>query len=78
LRERYINPIRKQGKEVIYFVAVVRREQEVRLQEKEVESARWVGWEEGRGLVTFGECREMVDLVGELLDRKGEEVKSKV
>lgn len=68
LRERYTNPIRKQGKEVVYFVAVVRGEQEVRLQEKEVESARWVGWEEGRGLITFEECREMLGIVAKALD----------
>ncbi|KAE8453347.1 hypothetical protein EG329_011415 [Mollisiaceae sp. DMI_Dod_QoI] len=60
LRERYMNPIRRQGKEVVYFVGLVRGEQELRLQEKEVAGARWVGWDEALEVVTFEEGREML------------------
>lgn len=58
--EVYTNPIRKVGKEVRYWVGVVRGEQEVRVQVEEVGEARWVGWEEAMETVTFDEGREML------------------
>lgn len=55
-----MNPIRREGKEVVYFVGLVRGEQELRLQEKEVAGARWVGWDEALEVITFEEGREML------------------
>ncbi|KAH6679656.1 NUDIX hydrolase domain-like protein [Halenospora varia] len=62
--EVYENPIRKVGKEVRYWVAVVKGEQEVRFQEKEVEEGRWCSFEEAKGLITFTEGRRILEDVG--------------
>ena len=59
-REVYTNPIRKVGKEVRYWVGVVKGEQEVTLQEKEVDGAKWVGWDEAESTITFEEGRAML------------------
>ncbi|KAH8684761.1 NUDIX hydrolase domain-like protein, partial [Tricladium varicosporioides] len=59
--EVYENPIRKVGKEVRYWVAFVKEEQEVRVQEKEVEEGRWCGFEEAKGLITFTEGRRILE-----------------
>ncbi|KUJ12442.1 uncharacterized protein LY89DRAFT_722062 [Mollisia scopiformis] len=68
LRERYITPGRKEGKEVLYYPALVQGNQELRIQEKEVAEARWCGWAEAVQLATFGECRAMVGGLRGLLE----------
>ncbi|TVY53871.1 Bis(5'-nucleosyl)-tetraphosphatase [asymmetrical], partial [Lachnellula cervina] len=52
-REVYTNPIRKVGKEVRYWVGVVKGEQEVVMQEMEVDGAKWVGWDEAEKTITL-------------------------
>lgn len=59
-REVYTNPIRKVGKEVRYWVGVVKGEQEVVMQEMEVDGAKWVGWDEAEKTITFEEGRAML------------------
>ncbi|KAF8858040.1 hypothetical protein BDZ45DRAFT_802888 [Acephala macrosclerotiorum] len=82
-KERYKNPIRRKGKEVTYFPALIPQPQEIKLQEKEVADAKWVTWDEAMGLITFEECREMLRVVREALGSasavEGEEkVKEKI
>jgi hypothetical protein len=58
-RELYTNPIRKVGKEVRYWVGIVKGEQEVTVQE-EVDDAKWVGWDEAEKTITFEEGRAVL------------------
>jgi len=58
------------GKEVRYWVAVVRGEQEVRVQEVEVAGAEWVGWDEAEERISFESAKVMVRRVRELLGRE--------
>lgn len=57
------------GKEVRYWVALVRGEQEVKVQEKEVEGAEWMGWDEAETKVTFESGRVMLRRAREGLGR---------
>ncbi len=69
--ERYQNPIRKVGKEVRYWVGVlkgVQAKREIKVQAAEVIEAGWFGWEEGMERITFEEGREMLRKVEELLE----------
>ncbi|KAF4637216.1 hypothetical protein G7Y89_g866 [Cudoniella acicularis] len=66
--EVYENPIRKVGKEVRYWAALVPGEQKVKIQEKEIEEARWCNWEEAKELITFGEGKKILRDVGVCLD----------
>lgn len=52
---------------------MVRGEQEIRVQEREVGDARWVSWAVARELVTFEECRGLVEFVGGELNKAAEE-----
>ncbi len=73
LKERYLNPVKKVGKEVRYWVVLVTGEQatrELRLQTKEVNDSRWCGWDEAESLVTFEETRAMLKSVREAMERK--------
>jgi hypothetical protein len=68
----YFNPVKKVGKEVRYWVGVVRHPdaaaQVVEVQqEKEVNGARWCTWEEARELITFQGGRDVLEMVGEVL-----------
>lgn len=71
-RERYINPASRKGrKEVRFWVAEVRgkdAEKELRVQEKEVEEARWCTFKEASELLTHQETKEIAELVGNCLD----------
>lgn len=66
-REVYVNPIRKVGKEVRYWPAVVIGEQQVELQQEEVEEYRWCEWAEAEGLITFSEGRAVLRQVKDCL-----------
>lgn len=60
-KETYVNPVRKVGKEVRYWVALVRQgDRKLRLQEKEVADARWCSWDEAEALITFQEGRNVL------------------
>ncbi len=64
-----MNPIRKVGKEVKYWVTLVRDgEQRIKLQAKEVNDARWCGWQEALELITFDETRTMLTKAARLLE----------
>lgn len=67
-REVYTNPIRKVGKEVRYWVALVKGGQGLRVDENEVEEARWCRWDEAPGLITFNEGKEVLRRVGRALE----------
>jgi bis(5'-nucleosidyl)-tetraphosphatase len=70
-RERYINPIRRQGKEVRFWVAEIKGEEaekELRVQEREIEEARWCTFEEASKLLKYQETREVAELVGMCLN----------
>ncbi|TVY18893.1 Diadenosine hexaphosphate hydrolase [Lachnellula arida] len=66
--EVYTNPVRKVGKEVRYWVGVVKGEQDVVLQEAEVDGAKWVGWDEAEETITFEEGRAMLRRVRACLE----------
>ncbi|TVY48939.1 Bis(5'-nucleosyl)-tetraphosphatase [asymmetrical] [Lachnellula occidentalis] len=67
-REVYTNPIRKVGKEVRYWVGVVKGEQELVVQELEVGGAKWVGWDEAERTITFEEGRAILRRVRACLE----------
>ncbi|CAD6446236.1 abe63b89-7c5d-48b1-9d9d-6402a9e889ef-CDS [Sclerotinia trifoliorum] len=59
--EIYINPVRKNGKEVRYWLALVGKEEgekQIKLQEKEVAGYKWCSWEETAELLTYDEAKE--------------------
>jgi hypothetical protein len=54
----YVNPVRKVGREVRYWVGLVRDgESKIKIQEREVAGARWCDWEDAMKLITFDEAR---------------------
>jgi len=69
----YVNPVRSVGKEVRYWVGLVRGDQKIKVQEREVAGAMWVTWEEALNKVTFEECRGMLRAVIDVLDGKPNE-----
>lgn len=71
LKESYTNPIRKVGKEVKYWVGLVKGEQEIKVQEKEVDEARWLDWEEAESTITFEEGRALLRKVRKALEIAG-------
>lgn len=63
-KEVYVNPVRNVGKEVRYWVGLVKDgESKIKVQEREVADARWCGWEEALNLITFDEARNMLKTV---------------
>jgi bis(5'-nucleosidyl)-tetraphosphatase len=60
LSEMYVNPVRKVGKEVRYWPAVVKGEQDIRVQTKELEGAEWMDWELALERITFDEAKTML------------------
>lgn len=64
--ERYINPVRKNGKEVRYWLALVGREEgekEITVQEKEVAGYEWCPWEKAIEKMSYGESKELLTRV---------------
>lgn len=59
------------GKEVRYWVALVRGEQELKVQEAEVAGAEWVGWDEAERRLSFESGKAMVRRAREGLGREG-------
>ncbi|KAM3066166.1 hypothetical protein ACMFMG_010494 [Clarireedia jacksonii] len=82
--ERYLNPVRRVGKEVRFWVAVLDKEEaerEIRVQEEEVEGYRWCSWEEAAKMMTFDVGRNMLKRVRDCLENKEKvevEIKAKV
>jgi bis(5'-nucleosidyl)-tetraphosphatase len=63
-KEVYVNPVRNVGKEVRYWVGLVKDgESRIKVQEREVADARWCDWEEAKKLITFEEARNMLKAV---------------
>jgi bis(5'-nucleosidyl)-tetraphosphatase len=63
-KEVYVNPIRNVGKEVRYWVGLVRDGQSnIRVQKREVADARWCDWDGALKLITFEETRNMLKAV---------------
>ena len=60
-KEVYVNPVRNVGKEVKYWVGLVKDgENKIKVEEREVADARWCDWEEALHLITFDETRNML------------------
>ncbi|KAK6602201.1 hypothetical protein ACHAPC_004722 [Botrytis cinerea] len=82
--ERYINPVRKNGKEVRYWLALVGKEEgekEIKLQEKEVAGYKWCSWDEAAEKVTYDETKATLRRAVAMLEGYGKadgEVKAKV
>ncbi|KAL3421765.1 hypothetical protein PVAG01_05921 [Phlyctema vagabunda] len=71
-REVYVNPMRNVGKEVRYWVVLVKPDEaskELQLQEVEVNDAAWYGWDEASQKITYGEARDMFEGVVEALEK---------
>lgn len=63
-KEVYVNPVRNVGKEVRYWVGLVKDgDSKIKVQEREVADARWCSWEEAMALITFEEARNMLKTV---------------
>ncbi|ESZ92438.1 hypothetical protein SBOR_7197 [Sclerotinia borealis F-4128] len=59
--ERYINPVRKNGKEARFWPALVGKEEgekELKLQEKEVAGYMWCSWDEALEKLTYDEAKK--------------------
>jgi isopentenyldiphosphate isomerase len=71
LRENYRVMLKGEevGKEVRYWVALVRGEQELKVQEMEVAGAEWMGWDEAENRISFESGKVMVRRVREGLGR---------
>ncbi|EPE25500.1 Nudix [Glarea lozoyensis ATCC 20868] len=67
---RYVG---EEGKEVRYWVAVVgpEVEKDMEAQKGEVEKWKWCGWDEGMGLITYDEGREVLGRVRRAIDGDG-------
>lgn len=82
--EKYINPVRKNGKEVRYWVALVGKEEgekTIKVQEKEVAGYKWCSWEEAMEKVTYDETKDKLKRVLAMFEDYGKidgEVKAKV
>ncbi|KAA8565701.1 hypothetical protein EYC84_009545 [Monilinia fructicola] len=82
--ERYINPVRKNGKEVRFWPALLPKEEgekEIKIQEKEVAGYKWCSWEEAVEKMTFDESKETFKRALAMFEGHGkvhEELKAKV
>jgi hypothetical protein len=59
-------------KEAQYWVGLAEwhRESEIKIQESEVEAARWLCWKEAMELITLERKRKLLATAMELLDRE--------
>lgn len=75
LVERYTNPTKGWIKEVRYWVALVEDsrvagegEKAIEVQQKEVDDAKWVSWEEAEELITFDKGKAILKAAKDLLE----------
>jgi len=82
--EKYINPVKKNGKEVRFWPALVGKEEgekEIKIQENEVAGYKWCLWEEAVEKMTYVESKNTLKRALTMFEDYGKvdgEVKAKV
>jgi 8-oxo-dGTP pyrophosphatase MutT (NUDIX family) len=80
-KEVYFSPFTKTGREVVYWVGLVRdenRDCELKLDEGEIGDARWCKWEEAMELLSFETTKEILRDVGKTLEEANGQLEAAV